>query len=65
MRIDYRRHFSLALVGLLVAGVAVWSSTAAARQGEMADGVIAGSVTSENGVEAGVWVIAEPTELET
>ena len=65
MRIDFRRHFSLALVGLLVAGVAIWSSTAAARQGGMADGVIAGSVTSDNGVEAGVWVIAETTELET
>ena len=65
MRIDFRRHFSLALVGLLVAGVAIWSSAAAARQGGMADGVIAGSVTSDNGVEAGVWVIAETTELET
>ena len=65
MRIEYRRHFSLALVGLLVAGVAIWSSTAAARQGEMADGVIAGNVTSDNGTEAGVWVIAETTELET
>ena len=65
MRIDFRRHFSLALVGLLVAGVAIWSSVATARQGGMADGVIAGSVTSDNGVEAGVWVIAETTELET
>lgn len=65
MRIQFRRHFSLALVGLLVAGVAIWSSTAAARQGGMADGVIAGSVTSDNGAEAGVWVIAETTELET
>ena len=65
MRILFRRHFSLALVGLLVAGVAIWSSTAAARQGGMADGVIAGSVTSDNGAEAGVWVIAETTELET
>ena len=65
MRIDFRRHFSLALVGLLVAGVAIWSNAAAARQGGMADGVIAGSVTSDNGVEAGVWVIAETTELET
>ena len=65
MRIDFRRHFSLALVGLLVAGVAIWSSAAVARQGGMADGVIAGSVTSDNGVEAGVWVIAETTELET
>ena len=55
----------LKLRSAFVAGVAIWSSTAAARQGGMADGVIAGSVTSDNGAEAGVWVIAETTELET
>ena len=31
----------------------------------MADGVIAGTVTSDNGPEAGVWVIAETDELDT
>jgi len=65
MRIDYRKHFSLALVGLLVAGVAVWTTTATARQAEMSDGVITGTVTSDSGPEAGVWVIAETEELET
>ena len=65
MRIDIRRAVSLALGGLLVAGVATWSTTAGARQAGMADGVIAGSVASANGAEAGVWVIAETDELET
>ena len=65
MRIDFRRPVSLALGGLLVAGIAAWSTSIAARQAGMADGVIAGNVTSGNGAEAGVWVIAETTELET
>ena len=65
MRIDIRRPVSLALGGLLVAGIATWSVTAGARQATMADGVIAGSVASANGAEAGVWVIAETEELET
>ena len=65
MRIEYGKHFSLALVGLLVAGVAIWSTTATARQGDMADGVIGGTVTSDSGPEAGVWVVAETDELET
>ena len=65
MRIDFRRPVSLALGGLLVAGIAAWSVTATARQAGMADGVIAGSVASGNGAEAGVWVIAETDDLET
>ncbi len=65
MRIDIRRPAALALGGLLVAGIATWGVTAGARQATMADGVIAGSVASANGAEAGVWVIAETDELET
>ena len=65
MRIDIRRPVTLALGGLLVAGIAAWSTTVGARQAGMADGVIAGSVASADGAEAGVWVIAETDELET
>ena len=65
MRTGFRPSLSLASVLLLVVGVAVWSVTTVARQNGMADGIIAGTVTSENGPEAGVWVIAETSELET
>ena len=50
---------------LLVAGVVVWSATPVARQDGVADGIIAGTVASDNGPEAGVWVIAEADGLET
>ena len=40
MRIDIRRPVSLALGGLLVAGIATWSVTAGARQATMADVLI-------------------------
>ena len=65
MRTGFRPSLSLVSVLLLVVGVAVWSVTTVARQNGMADGIIAGTVTSENGPEAGVWVIAETSELET
>jgi hypothetical protein len=65
MHTGFRPRFSLIPVLLLAAGVAVWSATTVARQSGMADGVIAGTVTSDDGLEAGVWVIAETTELET
>ena len=65
MRIAFRPRFSLTLAALLVAGVAIWSVGATARQSGMADGVITGTVSGDNGPEAGVWVIAETEELET
>ena len=65
MRIALRPRFSLTLAALLVAGVAIWSVGATARQSGMADGVITGTVSGDNGPEAGVWVIAETEELET
>jgi hypothetical protein len=65
MRTGFRKHFSLVPVLLLVTGVAIWSVTATARQGGVNEGVIAGAVTSDNGPEAGVWVIAETNELDT
>ena len=65
MRTGFRPHVLFVPVLLLVVGVVVWGTTALARQGGVADGVIAGTVASDNGPEAGVWVIAETSELET
>jgi hypothetical protein len=66
MRTAIRQRYSLVPMLVLVLGVAVWTATASARQGaSMSDGVIAGAVASDNGPEAGVWVIAETEELET
>ena len=65
MRAGFSQCWSLVSVPLLLVGVVAWSVTAAARQGGMADGIIAGTVTSDNGPEAGVWVIAETSELDT
>ena len=65
MRTGFRPCVVFMPVLLLVVGVAAWSATALARQGDVADGVLAGTVTSDNGPEAGVWVIAETNELET
>ena len=66
MRTAIYQRYSLAPMLLLVLGVAALSVTMSARQGaSMADGVIAGTVRSTNGPEAGVWVIAETDELET
>jgi len=66
MSVRFRTHFSLlALVLVVVTGIAIRGTTATARQGGMAEGVIAGTVAGESGPEAGVWVIAETDELET
>ena len=49
-----------------VAAVGVWmASFVVEAQTGRPDGVIAGTVISTNGPEAGVWVIAETDELET
>ena len=58
-------------LGSLTAGLACAALAAAAAPGTVAveaadnDGVIRGTVTSANGPEAGVWVIAETDDLET
>ena len=65
MRTGFRPRVVFVPVLLLVVGVAAWGATVLARQGGVADGVLAGTVTSDNGPEAGVWVIAETSELET
>ena len=65
MRTGFRLRFSTAVGLLLLVGVVAWSATPGARQSGMADGVIAGTVTGDNGPEAGVWVIAETSELDT
>ena len=65
MRTGFSPRVLFVPVLLLVVGVAVWGTTALARQGGVAEGVLAGTVTSDNGPEAGVWVIAETSELET
>jgi len=46
---------------VLVAASLVWSTVAS----QAADGYISGSITSANGPEEGVWVIAETTDLPT
>ena len=63
MRTGFRPRVSIMPVLLLVAGVVVWSATPVARQDGVADGIIAGTVASDNGPEAGVWVIAEADGL--
>ena len=65
MRTGFSPRVLFVPVLLLVVGVGVWGTTALARQGGVAEGVLAGTVTSDDGPEAGVWVIAETTELET
>ena len=65
MRTGLRRRLTSVMGLLLLVGVVAWSAAPAARQNGMADGVIAGTVTSANGPEAGVWVIAETNELDT
>ena len=49
----------------LLMGWAGWSSAEVAALQAQPDGVIAGTVESSAGAEAGVWVIAETLELET
>jgi streptogramin lyase len=50
---------------LAAATVLVGAAIAAPRPQAMPDGYITGQVTSTNGAEAGVWVIAETEELKT
>jgi len=52
-----------ACLGLL--GVVALTASAAERPDAMADGYITGRVTSAEGAEAGVWVIAETHDLRT
>ncbi len=54
--------FALTLAGLLAAVMATGNAQGSAAS---PDGYITGVVTSANGPEAGVWVIAETEELET
>ncbi|MEE2964956.1 MAG: carboxypeptidase regulatory-like domain-containing protein [Acidobacteriota bacterium] len=49
------------MVAALVGASVFWLTT----PGRAADGAITGAVTSSNGPEAGVWVIAETTDLPT
>ena len=56
----------LAVLGTVLAGGAlVFSVAGSAAPAADNDGVIRGAVTSTNGPEAGVWVIAETDDLET
>src|SRR5262250_2395705 len=57
-------------VGLATAGIATLLAACAANMGSGSDltvgeADIGGTVTSANGPEAGVWVIAETTDLPT
>ena len=59
-------EFRIPIPGAALALIAAASVvTAAPRPEAMADGYITGRVTSGNGPEAGVWVIAETDELRT
>ena len=53
------------MIGLALSVAFVAGAGSAPRPDEMADGYITGRVTSEDGPEAGVWVIAETDELKT
>ncbi|MDR2214949.1 MAG: carboxypeptidase-like regulatory domain-containing protein, partial [Nevskiaceae bacterium] len=50
---------------LLLAGTITWAQAPTPAQRALPEGFITGSVTSENGPEAGVWVIAETHETNT
>ena len=65
MRVCLRPRAVALTAAVVLTGVAGWLVAAPIAQTGRPDGVIAGSVTSENGPEAGVWVIAETDELET
>ena len=63
---DYSRFLrGLKLAAAVAAGAAVTSAAFAQNARMMPEGFIAGRVTGERGPEAGVWVIAETTELKT
>lgn len=53
------------LIRFAIVAAAAASIPALAQPPRIPDGYIAGVVESENGPEAGVWVIAETTELKT
>jgi hypothetical protein len=64
----FRRHSSACLTGVAIAAFAiVWSGPASAQQKALSvkPDAIGGRVTGANGPEAGVWVIAETTDLPT
>ena len=65
MRVSLRPRAVALTAALAVTVVAGWLVAGPAAQTERPDGVITGTVTSANGPEAGVWVIAETDELET
>ena len=69
MSVSVRPRVGLVRLVVVAAGIAIligWSmSGVGARQAQGATGVIAGTVESTAGPEAGVWVIAETDELET
>jgi hypothetical protein len=60
--VEFQRRIPFASLACLAA---VSVATAAPRPEAMADGYITGQVTSSDGPEAGVWVIAETDELRT
>ena len=57
----YTERLPRAVVAALVGTAVLWLTTPS----RAADGAITGAVTSSNGPEAGVWVIAETTDLPT
>jgi hypothetical protein len=67
---NFRRHSNACLAAVAIAALATaWSGPAGAQQKKPALSVkadaIGGQVTGPNGPEAGVWVIAETTDLPT
>jgi len=64
-----RRHLSASLTAVAIAALALaWSSSASAQEKtalNVAADAIGGQVMGPNGPEAGVWVIAETTDLPT
>ena len=69
MSVSVRPRVGLVRLVVVAAGIAIligWSmSGVGARQAQGTTGVIAGTVESPAGPEAGVWVIAETDDLET
>ena len=64
----FRRHSNACLTGAAIAAVVMaWSGPASAQQKAVSvkPDAIGGKVTGPNGPEAGVWVIAETTDLPT
>jgi hypothetical protein len=61
----FRRHSNACLTGVMIAAfVTAWSGPASAQQSVKPD-AIGGKVSGPNGPEAGVWVIAETSDLPT